>query len=45
MAPADYSFKIFQFLRFDADIMQHVLEMQSANERLNLVWGVLEGAQ
>ncbi len=45
MAPADYSFKIFQFLRFDADVMQDVLEMQSANERLGLVWGVLQGAR
>ena len=44
MAPADYSFKIFQFLRFDADIMQDVLERQNASERLGLVWGLLERA-
>lgn len=36
--PGEYSFRIFQFLRFEADAMQRVLESTSANERLEMIW-------
>lgn len=40
--PADaYSFQIFQFLRFDAEIMQDILEAPGANARLAIIWDVL----
>ncbi len=44
LEPADYSFRIFQFLRFDADAMQGILEMQSAQARLETIWDVLRSA-
>lgn len=39
--PSDYSFKIFQLLRFDADTMQAILEAQSAQARLAMIWELL----
>lgn len=39
--PGEYSFKIFQFLRFEADIMQLILEAQNANTRLEMIWELL----
>ena len=39
--PGAFSFRVFQFLRLDADLMQSVLEMRSANERLQVIWDVL----
>ena len=41
MDPGEYSFNIFQFLRFEADIMQLILETQSANTRLEIIWDLL----
>ena len=41
LEPSDYSFKIFQLLRFDADIMQSILEAQSVNARLEMIWELL----
>jgi len=38
-----FSFKIFQFLRFDADIMQQLLECCSIESRLQMIEGLLEG--
>ena len=42
--PAEFSFKLFQHVRFDADWMQGVLEATSANERLKLIWEALRRA-
>ena len=42
LSPADYSFKIFQCLRLDADLMQHVLEQREPAERLNVLWQLLK---
>lgn len=39
--PGEYSFKIFQFLRFDAEVMQLILESQCANERLQIIWDLV----
>tara|TARA_Y100001934_G_scaffold184424_1_gene217892 strand:+ start:48 stop:692 length:645 start_codon:yes stop_codon:yes gene_type:complete len=39
--PGDFSFRVFQFLRFDADFMQGLLEMRSAGDRLERVWDAL----
>lgn len=41
LTPAEFSFKIFQHIQLDADIMQDILEMPSANARLNLIWQIL----
>ncbi len=41
LEPSEYSFRIFQFLRFDADLMQMILEKQSANTRLEMIWDLL----
>jgi len=42
--PAASSFRIFQYLRFDADIMQTLLETRSASDRLTLIWDILRRA-
>ncbi len=44
LAPDEYSFRIFQFLRFDADLMQMILEAQSVNTRLEMIWDLLRPA-
>ena len=41
LEPSEYSFKIFQLLRFEADIMQTILEAQSVNSRLDMIWTLL----
>jgi Lon protease-like protein len=41
MDPAEYSFRIFQLLRFDADLMQEVLEMTRPEARLELLDSLL----
>jgi Lon protease-like protein len=41
LVPNEYSFRIFQFLRFDADLMQMILEAQSATTRLEMIWDLL----
>jgi Lon protease-like protein len=42
LEPGDFSFKVFQFVRFDPDVMQAVLESQSANVRLEMIWELLK---
>jgi Lon protease-like protein len=44
LPPDEYSFRIFQFLRFDADLMQMILESQSVNTRLEMIWDLLRPA-
>lgn len=39
----EYSFEIFQILQFDADTMQHLLEMRTARERLITILSLLSG--
>jgi uncharacterized protein len=39
--PAEYSFSIFRFLRFEADIMQTILEARSVHTRLEMIWELL----
>ena len=41
LAPEEYSFRIFQLLRFDADLMQEVLEMTQPEDRLGLLDSLL----
>lgn len=44
LSPAQFSFKIFEYFRFEADFMQHVLEQTSVNQRLDLIWqGITQG--
>lgn len=45
LTPADYSFKLFQVMRFDSGLMQQVLESQSAVERLTIIWQLLSKAE
>jgi len=44
LSPAEYSFQIFGCLRFEADIMQKILESRSANARLAAISQLLENA-
>ncbi len=44
LAPGDFSFRIFQFVRFEADFMQEILEAQTATARLRLTWDLLRHA-
>jgi|TARA_Y100000310_G_scaffold197650_1_gene197720 hypothetical protein len=37
----EFSFKLFQFVRLDADLMQSILETRSTNHRLTIVWELL----
>jgi hypothetical protein len=37
LSPIDFSFKVFQLVRFDADTMQSILEVTSNLERLKMV--------
>lgn len=39
--PTTFSFEIFQYLRFDPDIMQNILETQSTFERLEMIWQII----
>lgn len=39
--PAEFSFRVFQFLRFDADFMQELLELRSVGDRLERLWAAL----
>ena len=41
LTPAEYSFRIFQVLQFQADVMQSLLETQNVTERLAAVAGCL----
>jgi len=40
-SPYEFSFKLFQFIRFDADVMQHLLETTSTRERLEITQSLL----
>ena len=40
--PAEYSLRIFQVLRFQADVMQYLLEIDSAAERLTVISDFLD---
>ena len=42
--PTDYSFRIFQFLQFEPDLMQHILESRIVGARLQMIWDRLRGA-
>jgi Lon protease-like protein len=42
--PGEFSFRVFQVLRFEPDVMQAILEMQSARERLEITWELLKGS-
>ena len=37
-SPKEFSFKVFEYFRFQADFMQHVLEQTSVSHRLDLIW-------
>ncbi len=43
-SPAQFSFKLFQFLRFEPDLMQSILETTRASERLKQIDEVLRYA-
>ncbi len=38
LIPAQFSFKIFDYFKFEADFMQYVLEQTSVSDRLELIW-------
>ena len=40
-SPDEFSFKMFQFLRFDPELMQTILETRSTHQRLTTVWELL----
>ena len=42
LTPSEFSFQLFEFVRFDADLMQEVLENTSPNGRLRLIAQVLQ---
>ena len=44
LTPHDYSFRIFQCIQFDADILQSILETRSAYGRLDILWNLLGNA-
>ena len=44
MTPSEFSFAIFQMLRFDSHAMQLILESRSAHERLLMINAALESA-
>lgn len=41
LTPAEFSFSVFQFIRFDAELMQTVLEMTQPKQRLQRIHQVL----
>ncbi len=43
MPPAAFSFRLFNYIRIDPDIMQAVLESTSARDRLEILWGLFRG--
>lgn len=43
-SPAEFSFKVFNFLRFDPDLMQDILESTRPVERLELIESILGAA-
>ena len=45
LPPTEFSFKIFQLLRFEADIMQSILEETSKLERLKMVDSIIHSGE
>lgn len=45
LTTAEFSFRIFQVLRFDADLMQEILEMRSVQDRLRIVDEILSSLE
>lgn len=45
LSPAGYSFRILDVRRFDADLMQEILEMTTPTERLEMLRTLLGNAQ
>ncbi len=44
LLPAKFSFKVFEYFKFEADFMQYVLEQTSVSDRLELIWqGLTQG--
>lgn len=41
LAPGDFSFRIFQFLRLETDLMQAILESRRPADRLEMLWDQL----
>lgn len=41
MTPTTFSFEIFQYLRFEPDVMQSILETQSTYDRLQMIWQII----
>ena len=41
LQPDEFSFQLFETLRFDPDMMQAILEARSTQERLNIIWDYL----
>ena len=44
MTPQDFSFQLFEFVRFDADLMQDILESTDPMARLRVIADVLQAA-
>lgn len=42
--PTDYSFRVFQFVQFEPDLMQQILETQVASARLQMIWDRLRSS-
>jgi Lon protease-like protein len=42
LSPGQFSYQVFEFIRFDADIMQEMLEVASIQERLNFLDSLLK---
>lgn len=42
MDPETFSFQVFQYLRFDPDMMQSILESRSTFERLQMIWQIID---
>ena len=40
----EFSFRVFQFLRFEADVMQQILESTSPSDRLQQIGDLLAGS-
>jgi len=38
LSPTDFSFQFFRFIRFESDLMQHILELNTATQRLQAIW-------
>ncbi len=41
---SEFSFGVFQYLRFDPDMMQQILETRTTHDRLTLIWRVIQNS-